>query len=217
VIDYPETPRGGLILPDGRVLEPHLEEGDNGVARVPGMMTRSEWDQLGAVLRGKYFFFRNDTGETGERMVCKARNPDGSMRGCGRKHSHITCMCIELPFKGGSGLEAGLYAVFQATSDPLRRELLQTAIQRLPDLYQRLPDIATGHPFSARAWAPQEPGRNWLGALVSLPEPIKEAKAREKAIQINDAKPPIRLCLKQSCENYLEADVWCAGRAHSYL
>jgi hypothetical protein len=213
VIDLNETPDGKLILPDGRIIAPQLATDENGTQRVPGMLTRSEWEQLDAVLRSQFFLFPNGTGSSGdygERMVCRARNPDGTMRGCGRKHSHITTNCVELPFKGGTGLEAGLFTLFRAAKDQVKAQQLQNAIAHLPD-------IARGHPFSAGQWAPKTPGENWLAALISYPEPITKETARKFGLRINESNPPVRLCLKESCENYLEADVWCSGRAHSYL
>ena len=207
---FDETPLGGLIMPDGRVIEPKIDTAKDGTQRVPGMYTRSEWEQLIAVLQSRFFLFPNGTGDYGERMICKAKNPDGSWRGCGNKHMHITSNCVELPFKGGSGLEQGLFAVMRAAKDQVKAQQIRNAIGMLPDL-------ATSHPLTASRLAPPFPGENWMAALISYPEPIKVEQARRFGIRINESKPAVRLCLKEDCENYLEADVWCSGRAHSYL
>lgn len=213
---FGETQTGTLILPDGTVLGPKVETDDRGVLRVPGFLTRSEQEQLEAVLTAQFFLFPNGTGDYGERMICRARNPDGSVRGCGQKHMHITSNCIELPFKGGTGLEAGLFAVFRATRDGAKRQQIQAALDHIPEFFARMPDVATGHPFSARDWRPDQPGDNWLAALISLPEVISVEKARRFAVRINESHPPIRLCLREACSNYLEAEVWCSGKGHSY-
>lgn len=179
-----ETPNG-LLLPDGRLVKPSLVE-DGGVQRVAGLLTRSEWRQLEAILRAQYFLFHNDGGQYGERMICKARNPDGTWRGCGLIHPYISYMCCELPFRGGDGLEQGLYLTLRAATDDVRRNQLLKAISKIPDLAQ-------GHPFTARDLQPKEPGENWLAVLVSLPEPITRERALKFQERINSKRPPIPL------------------------
>ncbi len=174
----------GLLLPDGRLIRPSLSEDKYGVQRVGGLMTRSEWRQLELILRAQYFLFRNDGGQYGERLICKAQNPDGTWRGCGLVHSHITYMCRELPFRGGDGLEQGLYLSFRVATDDARKNSLLTAISKLPDL-------ANGHPLTARDFAPKESGEDWLGVLLSLPEPITRKEAEKFAARINDQRPPM--------------------------
>src|SRR6266853_2079080 len=100
---------GGLLLPDGRLIRPRLNIDKNGIQRVGSFLTGSEWWQLQAIMRAQFFIFRNDGGQYGERMICRKQNPDGSWRGCGLIHSHITSHCVELPFRGGDGLEEGLF------------------------------------------------------------------------------------------------------------
>lgn len=173
-----------LVLPDGRIIVPNLAEDDDGIQRIAGLMTRSEWRQLQAVLQAKYFLFRNDGGQYGERMICKAQNPDGSWRGCGRVHSHITYLCVELPFRGGDGLEQGLYLSMRAATSDARRNSILTAVSKLPDLAQ-------GHPFTARDLEPDESGENWLAVLLSLPEPITRKEAEKFAMRINAKRPII--------------------------
>lgn len=178
-----ETP-SGLLLPDGRLIKPRFEKDADGTQRISGLMTRYEWRQLQAILHAQYFVFRNDGGQYGEKLICKAQNPDGSWRGCGQRHMYITYMCCELPFRGGDGLERGLYLSFRAaTSDSRRNHLLQ-AISKLPDL-------AEGHPYTAHDLEPDESGENWLAVLLSLPEPITRAQALKFQQRINDKKPPV--------------------------
>lgn len=179
-----ETPQG-LLLPDGRLVKPppvHVDE--NGIQRVGGLMTGSEWWQLQKILASQYFLFRNEGGQYGERMVCRKQNPDGTMRGCGLKHMYITYMCVEMPFRGGSGLEEGLFLSFRASTDEVRKNQILKAISKLPDL-------ATGHPMSSRDFEPDDPGENWLSVLVSLPEPITRQDAEKFSARINDRRPPI--------------------------
>lgn len=178
-----ETP-SGLLLPDGRLIHPRLVEDEDGTQRVDGLMTRSEWRQLQAILHAQYFLFRNSGEQYGERMICKAQNPDGSWRGCGLVHSHITYMCVELPFRGGDGLERGLYLSFRAATSDARRNSILLAVSKLPDL-------ATGHPFTARDMEPDESGENWLAVLLSLPEPITRAEALKFQDRINSKRPPV--------------------------
>jgi len=209
-IDYPENERGGLIMPDGRIIEPHLETGDDGVQRVPGLMSRAEWDQLQAVLTAKFFLFHNDGGDVGERMKCQMKMPDGTIRGCGNYHPYITYMCVERPFKGGTGLETGLYLMFRAAKNRTRQEQIRGAINMLPKL-----DLSVHHPFSAAQWAPKTPGENWLAALVSLPAPITKEQARKFAVRVNTEKrPPVYFCLQEGCPNYLEDDIDCPRTHH---
>lgn len=205
----PRETSQGLMLPDGRVIHPRIVEGDDGFERVEGLMNRSEARQLNAILRSRFFLFRNDGGDYGERMVCKAKNPDGTWRGCGRTHSYITSMCIELPFRGGEGLEQGLWLTFRAAHSDSRKAALLAAMSRLPDL-------ANGHPLTARDLAPKEPGENWLGVLLSLPEPITKQKAKEFAQRINDARPPVKFCMVERCREYLTPSPECALGQHTF-
>lgn len=176
----------GLQLPDGRIIQPRIEEGDDGIQRVAGLMTRSEWRQLEAVLHAKYFLFRNDGGQYNERMICKAQNPDGTWRGCGLVHAYISYMCVELPFRGGQGLEEGFFLSFKASTDEIRQRQILTALSRIPDL-------AAGHPLTARDFQPESPGEDWLAVLVSLPEPITREQALKFQDRINSRRPPTLL------------------------
>ena len=84
-----ETPQG-LLLPNGHIVKPPVHIDENGIQRVGGLMTGSEWWQLQKILSSQYFLFRNEGGQYGERMVCQKQNPDGTIRGCGLKHMYIT-------------------------------------------------------------------------------------------------------------------------------
>lgn len=181
MIERPETE---LLLPDGRRIRPRLQEDDDGTQRVAGLMTRSEERQLQAVLRAQYFLFANQGGQYGERMVCRAQNPDGSWRGCGRVHAYLTYLCCELPFRGGDGLERGLYLSMRVATSDARKNSIMQAISKLPDL-------AEGHPFTARDLEPGQSGENWLAVLLSLPEPITRQQAEKFAARINDKRPPV--------------------------
>lgn len=179
-----DTNPSQLVLPDRRIVRPRIEEGDDGIQRVAGLMTRSEWRQLEAVLRSKYFLFRNNgNSQFAERMVCRTKMPDGSWRGCGLVHPYITCMHVEMPFRGGEGLEEGFWLSYRVATDEVRQNQLLKAISRVPD-------IASGHPFTARDLQPESPGENWLAVLVSLPEPITRAQAVKFADRINERNPP---------------------------
>lgn len=173
----------GLLLPDGRIMRPAMRVDETGVPRLAGFMTASEAWQLDRILKSQYFLFRNDGGQYGERLVCRKQNPDGTFRGCGLKHMYITCMCIEMPFRGGAGLEEGLWLTFRAATDEVRKNQIIRAISKLPDL-------ATGHPMTARDLQPDDPGENWLSVLLSVPEPISREKAEYFARRINSRRPP---------------------------
>lgn len=205
--DAIETPNG-LLLPDGRLMRPPVSL-DGGNQHFGALMSRSEWDQLHAVMRSQFFIFRNDPGEYGERMICKAKNPDGTWRGCGNKHSHITSMCVEMPFRGGSGLEQGFYLSFRAATDEARRNSIMLAMSKLPDL-------AEGHPFTARDLAPEHPGENWLAVLISLPEPITKQKALDFANKINDRNPVFKFCTLEKCIDFMTASPDCTRGVHTF-
>ncbi len=180
----PIETNGGLLLPDGRLIKPRLEEDLDGTQRVPGMLTRAEARRFDALMKAKYFIFRNDGGQYGERMICKAQNPDGTWRGCGLIHSHITFMCVELPFRGGQGLEEGFYLSFRAATDRAKQSAILKTISKLPDL-------ARGHPLTARDMLPDDDGENWLAVLISLPEPISREQALKFQDRINSRHPAI--------------------------
>lgn len=146
------------------------------VLRVPGMLTREEADALERVRMSRFFLMRNDGGDVGERASCGR---------CGLKHAYLTYMCVERPFRG---LEDGLYVMFRAARDDGRRAAIERALNGLPDL-------ATGHPFTARQLEPDQPGEAWYSVLLSLPEPISETKARQLAERINSRRPPIAFIL----------------------
>jgi hypothetical protein len=179
-----ETADGGLLFPDGRLIKPRVNVDENGITRVGTLMTGSEWWTLQKILRSQYFLFRNEGGDYGERLICRKQNPDGTWRGCGLKHMYITYMCVEMPFRGGDGLEEGLFLTFRAATDQIRKHQILTAISKLPDL-------AMGHPMSARDFQPDDPGENWLSVLLSVPEPITRERAEHFAAKINDRRPPI--------------------------
>jgi hypothetical protein len=181
----PYEQNGKLYLPDGRVIAPRMQTGSDGIQRIAGLMTASEWWQLQNILRSQYFLFRNDGGQYGERMICRKQNPDGSWRGCGLKHMYITYMCVEMPFRGGDGLEEGLFISFRASTDEVRQHQILKAISKLPDL-------ASGHPFTAHDLEPDDPGENWLSVLLSLPEPITREQAEHFTQKINDKNPPMK-------------------------
>jgi hypothetical protein len=165
------------------VIKPRMNVDANGTQRLATFLTASEAWVLDRLMRAKYFLFRNDGGQYGERLVCRQQNPDGSWRGCGNKHLYLTCMCVEMPFRGGSGLEEGLYLSFRAATDEVRQHQIIKAISKLPDL-------ASGHPLTARDMHPDDPGENWLAVLLSYPEPITRQQAEKFAARINERHPP---------------------------
>lgn len=205
--DAIETP-DGLLLPDGRLIRPHITVDEHGTQRVGGLMTAFEWQQLQLILRSQFFIFRNDGGEYGERMKCERKMPDGSVRGCGLRHSYITSHCVEMPFRGGTGLEEGLYLTFRAATDSVRQHQILKAISKLPDL-------ATGHPFTARDLEPDDPGENWLSVLLSLPEPITKEQAMKFAQKINDKRPLVKYCLVEQCQEFLTPNEDCTLGIHN--
>lgn len=203
--------QGGLLLPDGRLIKPRYGKDQNGIQRVGPFMTGSEWWQLQSIMRAQFFIFKNSGGDYGERMKCgRKQNPDGTWReGCGLIHSYITSHCVELPFRGGDGLEEGLFLSFRTATDDVRKHQILKAISKLPDLAQ-------GHPFTAHDLQPDQPGENWLSVLLSLPEPIDKAHASRFASRINDQHPPAKFCLVDSCMRFLTTSPECMTGQHAF-
>lgn len=176
----------GLQLPDGRIMpNPKLSQNPDGTIRVGQLMTPDEWRRLERVTNSRFNLFRNNGGDYGERPICRRRNPDGTISGCGAKHMYFTYMCIERPYRG---LEEGLWYAMRATRSEVRRSQIMDAITHLPD-------IATGHPLMAGRLEPDAKGEAWYGVLLSLPEPIDPKDALRFQRAINDARPPIPFAL----------------------
>jgi hypothetical protein len=156
------------------------------------MMTRSEWNQLHAILNGKYFIFKNDGGQFGERIECRWHRPDplhtSVYAGQFYKpvyHTYFSYMCETRPFRG---LVDGLWCIARHVTDRYANQLRQ--------VINWIPEIATTHPQFARDLESMDPeGETAYGVLLSVPQPITEAEALRMIERINDKRPPVRLTL----------------------
>lgn len=149
---------------------------DDGQYRVNGLMTRAEFDFIERVRMSRFYLVSNDGGELGERGKC---------RRCGLLHQYLTYMCIERPFRG---LEEGLRTWLRAGTDEAKRSKVVQALSNIPDL-------ATGHPATARDLRPTQPGEAWYSLLIGVAEPITDAIAQRFAQRINDQRPPVPFVL----------------------
>jgi len=177
-IAWPPTRRDGLILPgdrdwmtagDWRKAHPDVQH-----VRWPGTYTRDEWNYLRALRDSKFFLVRNDGGQTHEALVCTRC---GAGRYPSKPHPYFTLMCVERPFRG---LEKALYAFAKVRSDePLKSRLLAD-----------FPEFEAGHPVTARALMPSEPGEDLIGIAMGTAVPISERRASTLSDIINSKLRP---------------------------
>ena len=174
---------------------------DGQKVRINNWLLPEEKELLEAIRNSKFFLVRNDGSATGERykfapkkaaeQALKLARQSGDREaiaaafyavqdapeGCGREHAYFTLMCIDQPFRG---LNKALYALAAVREDnEMVRNILEWA-----------PDIADGHPETARAWKPELPGQDLLGIALGFAEPITKARAEMLASLIQSKRPP---------------------------
>jgi hypothetical protein len=176
-IAWPPAPNR-LILPgdrdwtgagDWRAAHPGARQ-----VRWPGTYTRDEWNYLRALRDSHFFLVRNDGGEYREPLICKRC---GAGRPGTKAHSYFTLMCVERPFRG---LEKALYAFAKVRSDT------DLKLRLLADF----PEFEQGHPVTARALMPKEPGEDLIGIALGTAVPISEQRAQTLTSVINSKLRP---------------------------
>jgi hypothetical protein len=136
-----------------------------------------------ALLKSQYFLVRQ--GELGELYRC---------RRCGRKHTHLTLMCVERPF---SGITGGIFGYCHAglstgAYEHLRPEA-RARFERLKDYFG--PNLADEHPDMVRALGVGEKDGLGLGFLLGVLEPLTKTQAQQRVWRINSRglRPPLVL------------------------
>lgn len=175
-----------LILPSGQpAAGPRIVTAKDGAPTVDGMMTRSQWNQLQAILNSQWCLFRNDGGQLGERAPCRWHQEDPyGLPGPFDKpvtHSYFTYRCIERPFRG---LTEGLWAAYRVASEGRRGSIMR--------VLDALPNFADAHPETARGLVDGQ-GESVYGVLLALPEPITVERASFLIERINGTNPPVKL------------------------
>lgn len=117
-------------------------------------------------------------------------------RGCNGRHEFLTLRCIPQPF---SGLQGGLFGYYHTLGVTGAAMTLSPAERARFDAVARLfdgrPDLAAGHPQTARIIATPERDVD-LGAIsLGILTPITKAEARRYADRINarGIHPPFTL------------------------
>ena len=147
------------------------------VTRVaPGIWTPEEMRQWEAIRKGQYFLVRQGT--LGEMMRCKR---------CGSKHTYLTWMCVERPFKG---LTTGLYAYWRSQPGGLHRGDLRPEEQRNLGVLDQIiggqaADLASAHPRMAQALNTGQRNADIGGVALGALEPITTAKAQQLVDAVN--------------------------------
>jgi hypothetical protein len=139
---------------------------------LPGMLSREQLAKIRAIRDANYFLVRNRGGMTGERYRCT----EAQGHNCGGYHEFFTLMGVDQPFRG---LENALWGYATLGKDRgLASKLLSWA-----------PHLGRGHPFTAHAWQPRDPGTELIAVAVGTLEPISQRRAESLARLINSRRP----------------------------
>jgi hypothetical protein len=181
-----------LILPSDSPITPaDVHVGSDGQVRVGNLLTRAEYQAIERIRNGRFFLFRNDGGEMGERAPCRWHKSDAQSRlGNVFKpvyHYYFTYMCAERPFRG---LENGLRAWIQLLPDSERKQRI------LQGWGLGMRDYASSHPLTSKSLLTADPDvLSWYSLIIGGPEEIREDRAKRLAEKINDRRPPVPFIL----------------------
>ncbi|HEY1292940.1 MAG TPA: hypothetical protein VGJ60_07675 [Chloroflexota bacterium] len=147
--------------------------------RVPDLLLPEHLTAYRRLRDSQYFLVRNRDGMTGERYRCSV--PE--LHNCNGLHEYLTYMGVYRPFRG---LEGALWGYAQVRGDStLRHRLLDWA-----------PHLAAGHPLTAQALRPNEPGVDIIAIAIGVLEPISKARAEQLMAEINSRRPPVPVRLQ---------------------
>lgn len=144
--------------------------------KVPDLLLPEHLTAYRRLRDSRYFLVRNRDGPTGERYRCTV--PE--LHHCNGMHEYLTYMGVYRPFRG---LEGALWGYAQVRGDStLRHKLLDWA-----------PHLDAGHPMTANALRPKEPGVDIIAVAIGVLEPISKERAERLAAEINSRRPPTTL------------------------
>lgn len=138
--------------------------------------TEAEAAAIRRIMNARFYRLRNDGGDGRERFWCK-RHPFTPGVSAPIYHDFLSDMCVAKPFTW-----MGIQHMFATTRVGESRNFSRVTHGALDAA--RPPDLAAGHPRSARTLHQGEAGEQWLGFLLGTVEPIDAWQAQQDADEI---------------------------------